>query len=67
MQIKARLRPRDKDIEDAMSRLNPNEVQKSAIVREGARIVLRRLGVLFTEDDLKLFERRVEDEATECS
>lgn len=52
MQIKARLRKRDNDIRDAISRLNPEEVQMSAIVREGARIVLYRLGVMHTEDDI---------------
>lgn len=47
MQIKAYLRKRhDRDIKDALRRLNPEEGQLSDIVREGTRIVLYRLGVL---------------------
>jgi hypothetical protein len=61
MQIKARLRKhRDNDIRDAISRLNPEDVQLSAVVREGARIVLTRLGVMQTIDDCKCLERRSE-------
>lgn len=67
MQIKAYLRIRhDRDIKEAIRRLNPEEGQLSDIVREGARIVLHRLGVMETIDDLKCLERRVDDgEATE--
>lgn len=51
MQIKAYLRKRhDRDIKDALRRLNPEEGQLSDIVREGTRIVLYRLGVLEKEE-----------------
>jgi hypothetical protein len=61
MEIKARLRKRhDRDIKDAIRRLNPEEGEMSDIVREGARIVLSRLGVMETIDDLKCLERRPE-------
>jgi len=54
MQIKAYLRKRhDRDIRDALGRLNPEEGQLSDIVREGARIVLNRLGVMETVDDIE--------------
>jgi hypothetical protein len=61
VEIKARLRKRhDRDIKDAIRRLNPEEGEMSDIVREGARIVLSRLGVMQTIDDLKCLERRSE-------
>lgn len=60
MQIKARLRKKDSDIKDAIRRLNPEEGEMSDIVREGARIVLSRLGVMETIDDMKCLERRSE-------
>lgn len=61
MQIKAYLRKRhDRDIREAIRRLRPEEGEMSDIVREGARIVLHRLGVMETVDDLKCLERRSE-------
>jgi hypothetical protein len=59
MEVKARIRNRhDKDIRLGISRLNLEEGEMSDIVREGVRRVLVERGVMQTEDDMKLFERR---------
>ena len=59
MEIKARLRKRhDRDIRNAMDRLDLEEGELSDLVREGFRKVLVERGVMETVDDMKVLERR---------
>ena len=59
LEIKARLRKRhDRDIRNAMDRLDLEEGELSDLVREGFRKVLVERGVMETVDDMKVLERR---------
>lgn len=63
MEIKARLRRwEDNDLERCLRGLNLKKGQMSILVRESVRKCLVERGVMFTEDDMRIFDRRVEDE-----
>ena len=67
MEIKARLRRwEDNDLERCLRGLNLKKGQMSILVRESVRKCLVDRGVMSTEDDMRMFDRRVEDETTEC-
>ncbi len=69
MEIKARLRRwEDNDLERCLRGLNLKQGQMSILVRESVRKCLIERGVMVTEDDLGILERRKEDgETTECN
>jgi len=50
--LRARLRKRDKDIQQAVKRLNLEEGEMADIVRDGVRMRLAEMGALGTRDRL---------------